>query len=126
MEQEEMDKYKHLLVGEILHLTLKKQWFDEIASGEKVEEYREIKDYWETRLIESVSNPELFFLRPDWTDDYEIKFKHFDRIVFKNGYSSDAPVMVIECEGIKVGQSHTGEWCFVIKLGDILYNSKNN
>ncbi len=28
-----------------LHLTLKKNWFDLILSGEKKEEYREIKHY---------------------------------------------------------------------------------
>jgi hypothetical protein len=33
-----------------LHLTLKKQWWDMIASGEKLEEYREIKPYWTSRL----------------------------------------------------------------------------
>ena len=33
-------------------LTLKKQWFDMIASGEKKEEYREIKDYWWMRLVQ--------------------------------------------------------------------------
>ena len=30
-----------------LQLTLKKKWFDLILSGEKKEEYREIKPYWE-------------------------------------------------------------------------------
>ena len=30
----------------VLHLTLKKKWFDMILSGEKKEEYREIKSYW--------------------------------------------------------------------------------
>ena len=34
----------------ILHLTLTKNWFDLILSGEKKEEYREIKPYWEKRL----------------------------------------------------------------------------
>lgn len=34
----------------ILHLTLKKEWFDMVASGEKPEEYREIKPYWQSRL----------------------------------------------------------------------------
>lgn len=29
-----------------LYMTIKKQWFDEIKSGEKKIEYREIKDYW--------------------------------------------------------------------------------
>ena len=33
-----------------LDLVLKKKWFDMIASGEKTEEYREIKPYWESRL----------------------------------------------------------------------------
>jgi len=41
----------------ILNLTLKKKWFDMILSGEKKEEYREIKQYWETRLFEY---PEIF------------------------------------------------------------------
>lgn len=34
----------------VLHLVLKKKWFDMIASGEKREEYRDAKPYWETRL----------------------------------------------------------------------------
>lgn len=33
-----------------LHLTLKKQWWNMIESGEKTEEYREIKPYWIRRL----------------------------------------------------------------------------
>lgn len=35
-----------------LTLSLKKKWFDMIASGEKTEEYREIKPYWEKRLLD--------------------------------------------------------------------------
>lgn len=35
-----------------LHLTLKKQWWDIIESGEKLEEYREIKPYWSRRLCQ--------------------------------------------------------------------------
>ena len=33
-----------------LKLTLCRQWFDLIKSGEKKEEYREIKPYWINRL----------------------------------------------------------------------------
>lgn len=29
-----------------LSLVLKKKWYDMIASGEKTEEYRELKAYW--------------------------------------------------------------------------------
>lgn len=35
----------------ILHLTLKKKWFDMILSGVKKEEYREVKAYWVDRLL---------------------------------------------------------------------------
>lgn len=34
----------------ILHLTLKKKWFDMILSGEKKEEYRDTKEFWLRRL----------------------------------------------------------------------------
>lgn len=34
----------------MLTLPIKKKWFDMIASGEKKEEYREIKEYYEIRL----------------------------------------------------------------------------
>jgi len=62
----------------ILHLTLKRKWYDMIASGEKKEEYREIKDYWGVRL-----------------KDFLVK-KPFDYIIFKNGYNKEAPTMIVE------------------------------
>ena len=34
----------------MLILPIKKKWFDMILSGEKKEEYREIKEYYETRF----------------------------------------------------------------------------
>lgn len=34
-----------------LTLSLKKKWYDMIASGEKTEEYREIKTFWINRLM---------------------------------------------------------------------------
>jgi len=35
----------------ILHLHLKKKYFDQIASGEKTLEFRRATDYWRKRLI---------------------------------------------------------------------------
>lgn len=35
----------------ILRLPLKKEWYNMIESGEKKEEYRELKDYWTTRIV---------------------------------------------------------------------------
>ena len=38
--------------SKILDLPLKKEWYNMIESGEKKEEYREIKPYWIKRLTE--------------------------------------------------------------------------
>ena len=35
----------------ILHLPLKKEWYEMIENGVKTEEYREIKPYWCKRLL---------------------------------------------------------------------------
>jgi hypothetical protein len=90
----------------VLHLTLKKKWFDMIASGEKKQEYREIKPYWITRL----ANPEV---------------PEFDYVLFTNGYRKDSPKLLVECVEIAIGNGKK-EWgaesdkeYFVIVLGDI-------
>ena len=115
--QNNIECYKALCVGRVLTLTLKKKWFDMIASGEKKEEYREIKDYWTKRLED---NPLVMFTP---------NFRKFDKIKFKNGYSKDAPMMIVECLGIDFGYSKP-KWCdgvedmfYVIKLGKILFNN---
>jgi len=97
----------------ILHLTLKKKWFDMIASGEKKEEYREIKPYWEKRL----EAPRLFA--------FVTRFKEFDFVEFRNGYGKDAPRMIVECEEISLGNSQPRwsdgeEFCYIISLGKII------
>jgi len=48
----------------ILHLSVKKEYFDQINSGEKKWEYRLMKPYWSTRLVQ----------------------KQFDLIRISNGY----------------------------------------
>lgn len=50
--------------GRILHLALKARWYDMIESGEKTEEYREIKPYWVKRLV--------------WDADYGVPVLHED------------------------------------------------
>ena len=96
----------------VLHLTLKKKWFDMIASGEKKEEYLEIKRHWISRIIPSGN------LIDDCRD--------FSAIEFKNGYSQNAPTMLVRCEEIDIGQgdpewgAEPGKEYFVIKLGKII------
>jgi hypothetical protein len=86
----------------VLHLTLKKQWFDMIASGEKTEEYREIKPYWHVRLN-----------------------KDYDAVLFRNGYAKDAPKLLVELKAIIQGHGKP-EWGsgyderYILRLGKIL------
>lgn len=100
----------------VLHLTLKKKWFDLIEKRVKKEEYREMKPYWTKRLFN------------DLGDRFEPK--HYDCIRFRNGYSKDAPTMDIEFRGVRrdIGNpnwgAEIGEVYYVIRLGKIL-NTEN-
>jgi hypothetical protein len=71
----------------VLHLTLKRKWFDLIRSGTKTEEYREIKQFWNKRL-------------------FAHKFTH---VCFRNGYKRNAPTHWVELGAIEVGVGQT-EW----------------
>ncbi len=77
----------------ILHLTLFRKFFDNIVSGEKTEEYRDLKPYWSKRL----------------------ENKEYDEIWFKNGYAKNAPFMRVEYKGIEKREKE-----YAIKLGKIL------
>lgn len=100
----------------ILRLTIKKKWFDMILSGLKKEEYRQFKPHWERRLYH------IFYpaIR---------QFREYDAVEFRNGYSSNAPTILIECEEITAGIGNPN-WgapdypVFIIKLGNIL-STKN-
>jgi hypothetical protein len=89
-------------MARVLHLTLKKKWFDMIASGEKKEEYRERKPFWHRRL----------------------NFQTYDVVEFRNGYGKKVPMMRFDLKGISadIGKKEWGaephEIYFVIKLGE--------
>jgi len=103
-----------------LNLTLKGKWFDMILSGEKKEEYREVKDYWETRLIVPHESEDGEF------EPHFVLFKEFNTITFTHGYAKNARKMIVECKGIDIGSARP-EWSdnwqvdvFIIKLGNII------
>lgn len=94
----------------ILHLNLKREWFDLILSGEKKEEYREIKSFWIKRLKFDIWNT-----------------KPFDVIYFKNGYQKDAPEMHVELMNIRIGKpkyewskSSINQDVYILELGKII------
>jgi hypothetical protein len=85
----------------ILYLPIKKKWFDMIASGEKKEEYRKCKPYWDKRLRTS---PDVVCLR--------------------NGYGKNAPTMYFKITSIarSFGIIEWGapekENVYIIRLGE--------
>lgn len=87
----------------VLHLSVKKQWFDMISAGEKTEEYREIKPYWIQRLtigyFEVAMNVTL--------DDIlyvKASYRPFTHVLFINGYRKDSPRIEKEIESITIGK----------------------
>lgn len=81
----------------MLTLPIKKKWFDMIKSGEKKEEYREIKPYYESRFFNSKKdeNGEYTFQRNMW-------------VIFRNGYSKNSPS--IKCYVSIVKNYGNPEW----------------
>lgn len=87
----------------VLHLTLEKKWFDMIRSGEKHQEYREIKPCWTKRI-----------------------FKGQTHILFVNGYGADKPRFKIELNKISTGIGFLDwgapfdETVYILDLGKIV------
>lgn len=126
-----------------LDLVLKRKWFEMIASGEKTEEYREIKPYWIIRLLfdSSIYVPDKQYkigkLRANFfassvnvlkyqLERQDVKFRLFDKVTFHLGYAKDRPSMTFTIKEIVVDEGKEewgalpGETYFVIKLGERL------
>lgn len=97
----------------MLILPIKKQWFDMILSGEKTEEYREIKPYYRSRLYHE-----------GFLDQYGLPVLWQDWVLFRNGYSKNSPSFEAFCTvDIRIGKTEWGaepntEY-YVLKILDI-------
>ncbi|MEC5394440.1 hypothetical protein [Bergeyella sp. RCAD1439] len=102
-----------------LYLVLAKQWFNEILSGNKTEEYRAFTDFYIKRLC-------LFD-----EEGYISDVKQYDTVRFQQGYAKDAPQMIVKIKQIRLdidedvdldaGDLLTVDNCnFTIELGEIL------
>lgn len=118
-----------------LHLVLKSKWYDMIDRGEKTEEYREIKPYWEKRLIDykrlsayyeehykEIRIKQFFFPHCQAIEDICHAFSRgYTHVRFFRGYTSTT--MTFELKDIDMGIGNP-EWgapdkpVFIIKLGD--------
>lgn len=99
-------------------LTIKKKWFDMIRSGEKKEEYREIKPYYDTRFMNAFG-----FILVGGQMVYgenvpeEIRQPWPVPIIFRNGYRADSPRIKCMCN-IRFGTGKE-EWGAV--PGEVYY-----
>jgi hypothetical protein len=97
----------------VLYMPLLKKWFDMIAAGIKLEEYRELTKYWKSRLMNAGQMAAG-------------SFKRFDIVRFTNGYGKKCPSIDVEWLGTKIGEGRkewgaiSGKQYFVILLGKIL------
>lgn len=97
----------------VLTLSVKKEWFDKIVSGEKKEEYREIKPYWASRLVnQKAGSGEACF---EGFGGYialigKLKYKPYTHVLFINGYGDDKPRIEKEIESIDIDRPRKG-WC---------------
>jgi hypothetical protein len=122
-----------------LNLTLQRKWFDLILSGEKIEEYREIKSYWVTRILmfddfltqkEKDELVSFLLMHPlckerisERMSDIPTSFRNYDQIKFRNGYAKDAPTFTIPLKDITIDTgrpewgAEDGKYYFVLRLG---------
>ena len=84
----------------MLTLPIKKKWFDMILSGEKKEEYREIKPYYESRFM-------FAGFLSYWCDDHMPTGSHYP-IRLRNGYRLDSP-MIEAIVSLTIGEGKP-EW----------------
>jgi hypothetical protein len=103
----------------MLILPIKKKWFDMILSGEKKEEYREIKEYYETRFQNlfgaiTIYPSSIFSHRSKYellqgeAVPEEIRKDSVQEIIFRNGYSKDSKAIKARCK-LRIGKGKS-EW----------------
>lgn len=120
-------RWQTMAEKKVLPLVLEKKWFKKIVSGEKTEEYREIKPYWASRLVnqQAESGEVLFDEFGGYTTVIgEPEYKPFTHVLFYGGYAKDRQVVEKKIESISIGKPQRGmcpeEWLnkdvFIIKF----------
>lgn len=103
----------------MLTLPIQKKWYDMILSGEKKEEYREIKEYYETRFQNLFGAltiyPSSFFANRSKYEllqgeevPEEIRKEGIQEIIFRNGYSKNSKEIKARCR-LRIGKGRP-EW----------------
>ena len=80
------------MMNKILHLVLKRKYWERIYNGTKTVEYRDFSKYWQKRF----------------------EGKNFTHIRFQLAYSKNPPTMLVEYKGYTIGKEYE------LKLGKII------
>lgn len=84
---------------EKLFLIIAEPWFSMIQAGEKKEEYREIKPYYQVRFTSPESGRNC----------RGYNFKKFSTLILRNGYQKNAKTLVLKNPKIRIGTGRP-EW----------------
>lgn len=125
-----------------LRLPLKRKWFEITKAGIKIEDYREINEYWIKRIVETDMgfpdtdniNCAICALRDGYTQEsvneiYGVRIKHFDTNILTLGYPSSTDtsrIIELEHKGIEIRTGNSdwgaepGKIYFVIMHGNII------
>lgn len=103
-----------------LDLVLKEKWYRMIESGEKTEEYREIKPFWEKRM-------------------QNCRNRHYDKVTFHLGYAKNRPSMtfaldkIFKKEGVYNVEAHdqfhsdAGEFAtYLLEMARVAHHNQSN
>lgn len=107
-------------------LTIKKKWFDLIKSGEKKEEYREIKPYYDSRLPKQFGmfrEDNKLVIGNTWGYLKACSLKR--QIIFRNGYKHNSPCITAICSldigaGKEEWGAEPGKLYYVLKIHEIV------
>lgn len=116
----------------MLTLPIKKKWLDMILSGEKKEEYREIKPYYESRFAKWFGVVMLGgnLLKASDIGLSKCEKDDIQEIQFRNGYNRKSPSFVAKCSlSVGTGKEKWGaekdRQYFVLTIHEIIMTSMN-
>jgi len=87
----------------ILLLRICAEWFKDLSEWNAKIRYREVKPYWEKRILEKDWNP-----------------KNFDEVHIKNWYKKDSPMIIMNFKKFHWIVDYEWKKCFKIELWDVL------
>lgn len=94
----------------MLRLPIERKWFNMILSGEKKDEYREIKPYWTVRIIHWLDMVDMDEGSVKNLHDLLRRVKcHCEKpVILQNGYGRNAPEAEVMCK-LSIGTGRE-EW----------------